>query len=108
MALYNFHRVLIAVAILFDFGFTFWTIRQYNLTGDAIQLVLAVGSSVVTVGLVVYLVYFNRNLSVLRHILAARCVYCGSDLRRAVASGSTACPQCAQPIGDQVRRGLSV
>lgn len=72
MALYNFHRVLITAAILFDFFFTFWTVRQYRDTGDAMQLAMAIASTVVTVGLVGYLVYFNRNLTVLKHIIENR------------------------------------
>ena len=67
MALYNFHRVLITAAILFDFGFTYWAILQYRETDDVKQLVLAVLSSVVTLALVAYLVYFNRTLTVLRY-----------------------------------------
>ncbi len=67
MAIYNFHRVLIAAAILFDFGFTFWAIQQYRCTDDGQQLILAVLSSAVTLALVAYLVYFNRTLAVLRY-----------------------------------------
>lgn len=66
MALYNFHRVLISCAVLFDFFFTLWSIRQWNLDGRAVNLVMAVASSLVTIGLVVYLIYFNRHLMVLR------------------------------------------
>jgi hypothetical protein len=72
MSLYNFHRVLISAAILFDFGFTFWALREYQRTGDQLQLFMAIGTSVVTVLLVAYLVYFNRNLAVMRHILGDR------------------------------------
>jgi len=70
MSLYNFHRVLIGATILFDLFFTFWAIRQYRLSEESINLVLAIGSSVISMGLVVYLVYFNRNLAMVRHILA--------------------------------------
>jgi uncharacterized membrane protein len=73
MSLYHFHRVLITAAILFDFFFTFWAIRQYQAPdGAAMDLVMAIGSSVVTVALVAYLVYFNRNLAVLRHVIHER------------------------------------
>lgn len=72
MALYNFHRVLIAAAILFDFMFTFWAVRQYSLDKEPIQLIMAIGSSILTVGLVAYLVYFNRSLAMVRHVLAGR------------------------------------
>lgn len=70
MSLYNFHRVLIGAAILFDIFFTFWAYGRYRDSGDQVQLVMAVASSIVTAGLVVYLVYFNRNLHVMRHIVA--------------------------------------
>lgn len=43
MVRYNFHRVLISAAIVFDFGVVFWTIRQYRLTADAVQFVMAIG-----------------------------------------------------------------
>jgi len=73
MSLYHFHRVLITAAILFDFFFTFWAIRQYQAEdGVAMDLAMAIGSSVATVGLIVYLVYFNRNLAVLRHVIHER------------------------------------
>lgn len=71
MSLYSFHRVLITATILFDFFFTFWAVRQYRMTDDMVQLIMAVGSSLVMVGLVAYLVYFNRNLAVLRHALSS-------------------------------------
>jgi hypothetical protein len=69
VSLYNFHRVLITASILFDFFFTWWSLRRYFDTSDVTQLVMAIASTVVTVALVVYLVYFNRNLAVLRHAL---------------------------------------
>ncbi len=72
MALYNFHRVLISAAILFDFFFTFWALREYRQTADGMQLAMAIGSSIVTVAMVAYLVYFNRNLAVMRHVLEGR------------------------------------
>jgi steroid 5-alpha reductase family enzyme len=72
MSLYSFHRVLISAAILFDFFFTFWAVRQYRANGDVMDLVMGIGSSVFTIGLVAYLVYFNRNLTVHRHMIAAR------------------------------------
>ena len=72
MSLYYFHRVLITAAVLFDFFFTFWAVRQYRLNDQMIDLVMAIGSSVVTIGLVAYLVYFNRNLTIHRHLMAVR------------------------------------
>ena len=65
MALYHFHRVLIAAAILFDFAFSLYAFRRYSETSQTIDLAMAVGSSVVTVALVAYLIYFNRSLRLL-------------------------------------------
>ena len=72
MSLYNFHRVLIGAAIVFDFFFTFWSIRQWRESGDAAMLVMAIASSIVSIALIAYLVYFNRNLAVMRHVLSSR------------------------------------
>ncbi len=72
MALYHFHRVLIGAAILFDFLFTFYAIRQFNLTGDSMQLWMGIISSIITIGLVAYLVYFNRKLALLNHMVSHR------------------------------------
>jgi hypothetical protein len=64
MSLYQFHRVLIAAAIVFDALFTFWALRQWQNSGhDHMLLAMAIGSTVVTVTMVTYLVYFNRNLT---------------------------------------------
>lgn len=62
MALYNFHRMLIAAAILFDFGFTLYAFRRYGITGNVMDIYMGVGSSIVTVLLVAYLIYFNYSL----------------------------------------------
>lgn len=71
MALYYFHRVLIAAAILFDFAFTLYSFRRYGITGNAMDIVMGVGSSVVTVALVAYLIYFNYSVRVLQERNAA-------------------------------------
>ena len=71
MALYHFHRFLISFAILFDFGFTLWSYRQWQNDGQMVNLVMAIASSVVSVGLIAYLVYFNRTLSVLQQRIEA-------------------------------------
>jgi ABC-type cobalamin transport system permease subunit len=65
MALYNFHRVLIAAAILFDFGFTLYAFRRYDITGSTTDIVMGVVSSIVTVALVAYLIYFNYSVRML-------------------------------------------
>ncbi len=64
MALYNFHRVLISIYILFDLFFTLLCVRRYLDGAGTIQLVMGIGSSVVTVGLILYLVNFNRRMRI--------------------------------------------
>ena len=72
MALYNFHRVLIAATILFDLGFSLYCFRKWQETGFTSQLIMLIGSTVVTVAIVAYLIYFHKNLTVLRTMLDAR------------------------------------
>ena len=72
MALYNFHRVLIGAAILFDLVFSLYCFRKWQETGATSQLIMLIGSSVVTVAMVAYLIYFNKNLTVLRSVLDSR------------------------------------
>jgi hypothetical protein len=72
MALFQFHRVLISFAIMFDFIFTLWSIRRWNATGENINLIMAVGSSIVTVMLLAYLVYFSKNLNAMRDDMIRR------------------------------------
>jgi hypothetical protein len=107
MALYAFHRILIAAAILFDFVFTVFCIRKFNRNGDVWELAWGIASSVLTVGLVVYLVYFNRKTAALRIALAARdrlCPRCQYDLRGSLSSDITTCPECGEPITEEFRR----
>lgn len=68
MDLYVFHRVLISAAILFDVFFTTFCIRMYNATDDKSHIVWAVVSSVIVVGLVAYLVIFNRKTAKLQRL----------------------------------------
>lgn len=99
MSLYQFHRVLIAAAIVFDALFTFWAIRQWQTSGhDSLMLGMAIGSSVVTVTMITYLVYFNRNLTLLRHIVTGRCGRCGGDIRQALQDHVHECPACGAAI----------
>lgn len=105
MALYNFHRVLIAAAILFDLGFSLYCFRNYRDSGDAAQLAMLVASSLVTIGLVAYLIHFNRGLTVLRSLLAPQdghCGHCGHDLRETLATPAARCPACGTPLGGAV------
>jgi hypothetical protein len=111
MALYAFHRILITAAILFDFVFTVFCIRKYNRSGDAWELVWGLASSLLTLGLVAYLVHFNRKTSRLRLELAARdrlCPRCQYDLRGSLASDIAQClpppRSCGVTSGPQGRR----
>jgi hypothetical protein len=108
MALYAFHRVLIAAAIFFDFVFTVFCIRKYNgPNGDIKDLIWALLSSVITVGFVWYFIHFTRKTARLRIELAARdrmCPRCQYDLRGSLASSITMCPECGEPITEEFRR----
>ncbi len=107
MALIVFHRVLIAAAILFDGFFTLFCIRKYNRNGDVWELALGFGSSLLTIGLVAYLIHFNRKVKAIRLVMAAQdrlCPQCRYDLQGSLAANATACPECGCEITDQFRR----
>lgn len=107
MALIAFHRILIAAAIAFDGFFTLFCIRKYNRSGDVWELVMGFGSSVLTIGLVVYLIHFNKKVKAIRLFMAARdrlCPQCHYDLQGSLASNATACPECGCEITEQFRR----
>jgi len=67
MDLYHFHRVLIASATLFCLGFSLYSYRQFNQLERAGYLVMAVGSVVIGLGMIGYLIYFNSKLAKIRH-----------------------------------------
>ncbi len=69
MALFNFHRVLIGGYILFDLFFTILCLRRWMDAADPIQLYMALGSSFITAGLIVYLVHFNKRMRIHNRIL---------------------------------------
>jgi len=62
MALYNFHRVLIATAILFFFGFGLYTFRVYTRLGQSTNLLMAISALAVCLGMIAYLIYFNSTI----------------------------------------------
>jgi hypothetical protein len=62
MSLIAFHRFLIAAGILFCFGFAAWEVRAWLGSGDATQLVIAMGFALLGAGLVVYLRRLTRIL----------------------------------------------
>ncbi len=68
MALYNFHRVLITCAVLFNVFFALWSVRQWNATGLSVNLLMAGGFCAVTALLVAYLIHFNRVMMVQRPV----------------------------------------
>ena len=68
MSLYHFHRVLIAAAILFDLYFSLYCYRRYSETGELQQLYMLIGSSLITVALVIYLVLFNKKMQMLSRL----------------------------------------
>lgn len=111
MALYNFHRLLIAVSILFDIGFTFWCVRAFNRADQAQRdawtflenpIVWGVASSLLVVLFILYLIHFNRSLTHLKSVLNTpmRCPACAYDLRGSQSQPPATCPECGEPIGD--------
>lgn len=72
MALYNFHRVLIAATIFFDLAFSLYCFRKFQETGDWLQLAMLVGAVAILVGFVVYLILFNWKVTLLRNMMERR------------------------------------
>lgn len=58
----HFHRFLIATAILFCAGFSFWSLAAYGATGEPISLLLFVTFLLATGGLGYYLLNLRRFL----------------------------------------------
>ena len=69
MALYNIHRVLIAAAILFDVGYTYFAINRWRVNDSATDLYMAIGTTVIMIGFVVYLTRFNRKMKTMKKVL---------------------------------------
>ena len=61
MALYYFHRVLIASSILFALGFCAYSYQRYSQIGDTVDLATSVTSGMLCLGMIGYLVYFNAK-----------------------------------------------
>jgi len=104
MALYNFHRILIVAAIFFDIAFSFWCWGVYRQTGEGIYLFMLVGTTVITLALIAYLIYFHRKTERLRHAVAGVCLHCKVDIASALLAGATQCPRCGKEIDEQMRR----
>ena len=101
MSLYNFHRVFIIVAILFDVGFSIYCYQKYQMSSEYLHVVMLIGSSVVTLVLVAYLIYFNRSLAILRSMASdriKRCHSCHYDLRGTSEIDHDCCPQCGAEL----------
>ena len=118
MVLYHFHRILISASILGDMVFTYWCVAAYNRAEAARRaawgffenpLVWGVGSTIIVVLMVAYLIYFNRNLVNLRALLSqpVRCEQCGYDLRGSMGKAARTCPECGAAISETVRRRVS-
>lgn len=98
MALYNFHRVLVAAAILFGFGMSLYGYRSYSVTGDTSNLTMAAVAGVLAIGMIAYLVYFNAKLILLRQLSPTSCEKCGYELRASIDAGKNSCPECGEAI----------
>ncbi|MEK6675263.1 MAG: hypothetical protein AABZ47_06360 [Planctomycetota bacterium] len=62
MSLKTFHIVFILVTGIFSAGFAVWSFRDYRAQGDVGSLILAIGSLVGCVALVVYGRWFLNKL----------------------------------------------
>ena len=62
MSLKAFHIVLISLSSLLAVGFGGWSVRAYNVTGDASHLAMAVFSFAGAVGLAIYIRWFARKV----------------------------------------------
>lgn len=62
MSLVAFHRFLIATGILFCLGYAIWEGRAFMQGGGLLSIVLAVGFTILGVGLILYLRRLNRFL----------------------------------------------
>jgi hypothetical protein len=62
MSLIQFHRVLIATAIVFCGGFAAWELRAYLGNGEILALLLAIGFAAAALALLYYLRHLSRFL----------------------------------------------
>lgn len=104
MSLYIFHRVLIAASILFDAWFSIWCWQMYGQTEDSTYIIMLVGSSVLMLSFLVYLIYFNRKTRKLQHAIDVTCEHCGYDLHGTIRASKDKCPECGHPVSDLVKR----
>lgn len=94
MAIYFFHRILIGAAILFDLGYSYFAFLHWQHSQQPSQLVIAGIFTVFTIGLVVYLMNFNRKTRSLERSLTAECSQCGCKLHTALLEHRQECPRC--------------
>lgn len=104
MSLYIFHRVLIGASILFDAFFSMWCWQTYQKTEDSTYIAMLTVSSLLVVGFIVYLIYFNRKTRRLQHAIDVACEKCGYDLRGTIRAGKDVCPECGHQVSDLVKR----
>ena len=69
---FGFHRVVVAAAIFMVVLLAVWSVREYKVAGDVGQAVVGVLACLVIVALTASLVYVNRNLMIIRHMLQDR------------------------------------
>jgi hypothetical protein len=62
MSVVTAHKILIATAVLFFFGYALWELRRYSHIGDVGALLRGMASLVGAVGLGLYLRSFLRSL----------------------------------------------
>jgi uncharacterized membrane protein SirB2 len=62
MSLKAFHILFILVSILLALGFAVWELLGYLKSGDVLQLLAAIGSTAVSLSLVLYAIRFVKKL----------------------------------------------
>ena len=62
MSLKAFHVVFIILSLICSVGFGIWEIRSYRNTGEVTDLLMGIGSFVVSVLLLIYFRWFLRKL----------------------------------------------
>ncbi len=109
MALYTFHRILIAAAIFFDFIFTLFCVRKFNANGNPVELVWGGLATLIVVALVGYLIVFNRKTAILQASLdqAFLCPNCRYDLRGSIQGKQAVCPECGTTVPIGFRRNAA-
>ncbi len=62
MSLKSFHIVFVICSVLFTSGFGYWSLQEYQVSGDDLTLVLCLSSVLAACGLLIYGIWFLKKL----------------------------------------------